>query len=358
MPYSLNKKLVNLKPYDPIQGNYKIRLDANESFFNVNEILSEKVLTEIAKINLNRYPDPYAEELVKAFSDFYEIERDLITAGNGSDEIISIITSCFLEKGDTILTLSNDFSMYAFYGNLYELNVKCLEKNTDLTVDVDKLIAYCNENSVKAVIFSNPCNPTSLGICREDVLKLIQNVSSLVIVDEAYMDFWGSDFCGEESVIKNTGDYDNLIVLKTCSKAIGLAAARIGFAVSSKKNTIALKAAKSPYNTDSISQIVGKVVLSEKKILQNMRNEIIFQRDELYKGIIKLSQQFEQIEVVYNTVTNFVFIKTSFADAIFNSLLKKSIAIRKMGNYLRITAGNKAENKELLKSLEEILNNF
>jgi histidinol-phosphate aminotransferase len=352
MPYKLNKKLSSLKPYDPIEGEYKIRLDANESFFNLNQVFSEKISREISKIDLNRYPDPYATDAVKAFADFYGIDSKYVTAGNGSDELISIITSCFLETGDKILTLSPDFSMYAFYGALYELQVETMQKEDDLSINVDKVIDFCQENKIKALIFSNPCNPTSLGIKREEVLRLVSSVSALVILDEAYMDFW------TESILDKAGEFDNLIILKTCSKAIGLASIRMGFAVAGETISKALKAAKSPYNTDAVSQAICKCVLGEKDFLKNQFSEIIKNRDELYLSILKLSSKYQIIEKVYETKTNFVFLKTSKSAAIFSQLLENSISIRKIGEYLRITAGSKEENAEFLKVFEQILKNL
>ena len=244
--YELNDKLKKIEAYDPIEGNYKIRLDANESYFNINDTLGDKISNAIRKLNLNRYPDPMATTAVKAFSELYNVPQNFVTAGNGSDELISIICGCFLEKKDKILTLSPDFSMYAFYSELYELKVETLQKDSSLKVNIANVIEYCNNNDIKAVIFSNPCNPTSLGINREDVIKLIKSVFCLVIVDEAYMDFW------DQSILDEVGNFDNLIILKTCSKAIGLAAIRLGFAVACEKLTIALRAVKSPYNTDTI----------------------------------------------------------------------------------------------------------
>ncbi len=347
--YTLNKKLADLKPYDPIEGYYKIRLDANESFININDVLSEKISKEISKISLNRYPDPYALDVIDAYADLYNIPAKYITAGNGSDELISIITSCFLETDDKILTLTPDFSMYSFYSTLFELKVEVLAKEPDLSINIDKVIDYCNNNHIKALIFSNPCNPTSIGVCRKDIIKLVSSVSSLIILDEAYMDFWS------ESILDRVGDFDNLIILKTCSKAIGLAGVRLGFAIACETITNALTAAKSPYNTDSISQTIGRCVFSEKTLLKENLTKIIDSRNELYAKVLNMTKKYSILEKVYDTKTNFVFIKTREASTIFNALLENSIATRNMGNYIRINAGNKQENAELLEKLEEVL---
>lgn len=349
MSYKLTEKLENLKPYDPIQGNYDIRLDANESFFNLPENIRAEIAREITKLKFNRYPDPYAKNAVKAFSDFYGLQEKNVTAGNGSDELISVITSCFLKSGDNVVTLSPDFSMYAFYGSLYELNNYIYDKASDFTVDIDDLIKYCNTNKADMLIFSNPCNPTSLGLTRKEVIKLLDNVSCLVVLDEAYMDFW------DESLLDKITDYDNLIILKTCSKALGLAGIRFGFAVAGDTITNALKAAKSPYNTDMISQKIVEVVLKHKRELKENLSQIILNNKELLKGINALDKKYKCFEKVYDSKTNFVFIKTDKCDYIFEKLLENSIAIRKFKGFLRISTGSKTENEKVLEVLEKII---
>lgn len=353
MAYSLNNKLRNLKPYDPIEGEYKIRLDANESYININDKLADVFSKEISKLNLNRYPDPYATKAVEAFADFYNIDKKYVTAGNGSDELISIITSCFLESGDKVVTLTPDFSMYSFYGSLYELKVLNYEKNKDtLEFDVDDLINFCNSNNAKMLIFSNPCNPTSLGITRDNVIKLICNLSCLVVVDEAYMDFW------DQSILSEIEKYDNVIVLKTCSKAIGLAGIRFGFAVAGEKITTALKAAKSPYNTDLVSQKLVEVTFKNKDILLSNIKEITENTQAFYDAFVNLKEKFNSISCVYRTRTNFIFIKTQYAKEIFSELLKNSIAVRCFDGYLRINVGNNEENSTFLKVFEDIISKF
>lgn len=349
--YQLNKKLKDLVPYDPIQGNFKIRLDANESCFDLGDKLKEKLCGEISKLSFNRYPDPMAKNAVKAFAEFYEIDSSLVTAGNGSDELISIISSTFLETGDKVVTLSNDFSMYAFYGSIYETQPLVFQKNDDLTVDVEKLIAFCNDNNARMLIFSNPCNPTSLGLDRQAVERLISGVndSCLVVLDEAYMDFWN------QSMLDRISDFKNVIILKTCSKAIGLAGIRMGFAVADKTVTNALRAVKSPYNTDIISQKTAEVVFKEGELLRERTAQMIQGRKELYNAFCTLCEKSDKLERVYESATNFVFIKTDYCDEIFNALLEKSIAVRKFKGYLRISTGTKEENAQLLKALEEIL---
>lgn len=349
--YRLNAKLENLVPYDPIQGEYKIRLDANESFFNPNTVMGKTIAREISALPMNRYPDPYAEKTVAAFAAFYGVAPENVTAGNGSDELISILLSTFLEKGDHVVTLSEDFSMYAFYGRIYEAQPLVFQKNADLTVDVDALADFCNKNHARMLIFSNPCNPTSLGIDRAGIRWLLEKLDDacLLVLDEAYMDFWTESLLDEFSQLQ----YSNLVILKTCSKAVGMAAIRLGFAVAGKRITTALRAVKSPYNADMIAQKIGEIAFSHPDLLRQKTVEIIASRARLYAAISALNENTRLFDRVYESVTNFVFVKTQRYQEIFDFLLQNSVAIRKFNGYLRITAGTEEENTEVLRLLAE-----
>jgi len=338
----LSKKLKNLAPYAPYEpnvGEYRIRLDANESCFNIDGDLKSRLAEEFLRLDYNVYPDPYAVAATEAFAGFYDFNPKYAVAGNGSDEIIGNIINLFTDG--KICILSDDFSMYKIYAQLFGKDVKVFQKNADLTVDTEKLSVFCQD--VSLLIFSNPCNPTSLGIEREQIRKLILSLpDTLIVLDEAYMDFWG------ESLLPEIDEYPNLIILKTCSK-IGMAAIRFGFAISSNSEfTRALRAVKAPYNTNSISQKTAEVLFSEKKYLRSRISEIIKYTRNLCEELSKI------FETVYDTKTNFVFIKTQKAEEVYKKLLERSIALRCFGEYLRITTGTPAVNAVLLKELRNI----
>ena len=349
MSYSLNEKIKDLKPYDPIQGEYQIRLDANESFLSVpNEIL-EQFHTSVNQIAFNRYPDPYANETITAFGRHYGVKSNLVTAGNGSDELIQVIMSAFLMKGDRVLTLSHDFSMYHFYTSIVE--AECIEvpKNEDLTINVDKVIETANEQQVRMIIFSNPCNPTSLGLCKDEVRRLIRSVNALVILDEAYMDFW------DQSLLQEAESYDNLIILRTCSKAFGMAAVRLGFAIANQTLTNAIRAVKSPYNVNTVTQAFGAAVLNQKEITDKAIITLLYAKKELFDAMKQLEQQFPNSLYLYHSCTNFVFVRTPYAKELYDYLLDNSVAIRYMGDYLRITAASPQENETVVRLCTQFL---
>ena len=346
--YQLNSKIRDLKPYEPLEGGYHIRLDANESFLSLAPELEAKMIDACACTLFHRYPDPMARQVCQAFADYYKISPESVTAGNGSDELISVLMTAFLAKGDTVLTLSPDFSMYRFYASLAEVNCLELVKKSDLTIDVDELISVAVQSKAKMLLFSNPCNPTSLGLTREQVRRLIRSIDSLVVLDEAYMDFW------DQSLIREVAEYDNLIVLRTCSKALGMAALRLGFAISNPTLTNAIKAGKSPYNVNSMTQNMGTAVLSEHKKIDEAVKKIVESRVVLSQKLEKLLEKYPGRFFLYPSCTNFVFLHLSDARQVYEQLLSCGIAVRLMGDYLRITAGTMAENTELISALQHI----
>lgn len=347
MPYILNEKLAGLSPYEVDTAVYPVRLDANESFLDLPDELRQAAGEAVSALTFNRYPDPKAEALCRAFAAFYGIGAENVVAGNGSDELLYILATCFTMAGDTILTAAPDFSMYRFYGYLAECRSIVYNK-TDLEMNPDALIEACRRSGAKLLIFSNPCNPTGRGLGREAVRRIIEGVDALVVLDEAYMDFW------DQSLLEEAGRYDNLIVLKTMSKAVGAAALRLGFAVTTPTLANALRAAKSPYNVNSLSAAVGEVLYSHPDYLAACRAKIVASRDALYRGLLPLCQSAGWR--MADSFTNFFYIETAEAEEVFAFLKKAGILVRCFDGALRITTGNEAENAALLSGLRAYLN--
>lgn len=345
--FELPEKVRNLTPYEPIAGSYSIRLDANESFIEFPEEIKAEMSSALYNTALNRYPDSEAKKVIKGFADYFKISPSLVTAGNGSDELISVIMTSFLDKGDKFITLEPDFSMYRFYGSLAGGESVAYKKDSELKTDIDKVIALSKAENARLIIFSNPCNPTGGIVTRRDVCKLLESTDALVVADEAYM-----DFAEDESVISLTEKYDNLIVLKTCSKALGAAALRLGFAASNQRLTTVLKSVKSPYNVNSVSQALGEVIFSHPDFIDDCRKKAVQSKKELFS---MLSEKAGGKVKIFESHTNFVFLKAENAKEVFEKLKSRGIIIRNMGDFLRITAGTAEENRAVVNELAEIL---
>lgn len=352
MSYQLNRKVSDLVPYEPISGDYRIRLDANESFLAISKEMKADLLARIAAAHLNRYPDPAASGVCAKAGAFFNVRPECITVGNGSDELLMLIIQCLMSRGEKLVVAEPDFSMYRFYGYLGEVECVAFQKDAQYHIDVDALVALIRAEGARAVIFSNPCNPTSAGLPREDVLRLVEGVPEcLVVVDEAYMEFW------DQSVLDCVEKYDNLMVLKTCSKALRMAGIRCGLAIANPTITNALRAAKSPYNVNSMTQAAAEVLFEYPDELAAATQAVIKSRDELYAAVKALAEKYPEKLSLQPTRTNFLYVHLPEGEAkrLFEAMKAQGVIVRCMRDHLRITCGTAQENAEVVRLLEELL---
>ena len=352
MAYTLCEKIRNLEPYQPGEGDYSVRLDANESFVELSAQTKEGIFRRISEDHLNRYPDPLAREACALFARYYGVSPEYVTAGNGSDELLSIITQSFLMRGETMTVLTEDFSMYGFYGALAETVVDVVEKRADSTIDVDRLIERVNSTGSRLLLFSNPCNPTGLGISAQEALRIVRSCPDcLVVVDEAYMDFW------DQSVLGHVCEYDNMMVLKTCSKALRTAGIRCGFAVAGRSITNALRAVKSPYNVNKLTQAATAEIFSHPEEIDAAVRMVMESRESLKAQLTALCEEKSGAFEMNDPAANFFVLRFAGnrAAEVFEQLKERGILVRSFGTKLRITVGSPEENGRLIAALKEII---
>lgn len=344
------RKLKGLEPYIVDTGKYAARLDANESFISIPQDIRAKMRFAIDGFDFNRYPDPDAVLLKRAFCDYYNIKEENVGVGNGSDEVISLIMNCFLDAGSGVMTFSPDFSMYAFYATLAGMKSVVCPKRADFSVDFELAEKTIRENGVKLVIFSNPCNPTGRIEKKADIEALAKACQdTIIIVDEAYMDF--ASVKETESFLKDTEKYENIIVLKTLSKALGAASLRLGFIVGDGNVAKMFSAVKSPYNVNGVSQALGTVLLKEKAYLDECTARLVKSTQKLRDEIIG-----EGLAAPHETYTNFVFYTDEKAQQKYEFLKANGVLIRKFGidgGALRITSGKDEENAMVIENLKK-----
>jgi histidinol-phosphate aminotransferase len=343
----LKKELRALKPYVVDRAKYRIRLDANESFIKLDEYLIEEMKDQISSALFNRYPDADSEAVCSLYAKYAGVAPRSIMAGNGSDELIQIMVNTFVEKGEKVVVLSPDFSMYSFYTEVCGGIPVEIESDEEFDINIDYLIKEVVRISPKMVILSNPNNPTGAIIEREKLIKFIEASNCLVVIDEAYFEFYG------ETLVDKIHTYDNLIILRTCSKAAGMAAIRLGFLITNQELLSELKSVKPPFNVNSISQSFGEVILRNRDIIKVNSDKIIQQREILIKELSK----FKELKL-FKAKANFILIKVEEAEALNKKLLENGIKIRSFGggkltNCMRITVGSNSENRGLLEVIED-----
>ncbi len=351
----ISNKINKMEEYNPCSAKYQVRLDANESPFGLSDEILSEFEEAVKSISYNRYPDPRASELVEKFAAVYNVKSENVVAGNGSDELISLICTGFLEPGDKLITLTPDFSMYQFYAELVGAEVINFYKTHDFQFDFGRLIDAVMKKKAKAVIFSNPCNPTSAICSREDIITLVKACSEsscLVIADEAYMEFCDTD----ESVMSLVDQYDNLIVLKTLSKAFGLAGLRVGFMISNPDIVLAVRKFKSPYNLNALSQKLAGIVLDHYDEIKNNIQMLKTGTQALYEAIKGLEEvgNFTILKPYANFIT-LAFDDKEAAAFVSEKLHEYGIAVRFTSGLLRINCGKEEENKKFIDSFTEIV---
>lgn len=348
MNYKLHDTLKQLQPYEVATDVFRIRLDANESFLDPGVLLKDKILAAVASVPLNRYPDDNCTLLRTRIGERYGVSSDQVVAGNGSDELISLLIGSFLQPDEVLLIPEPDFSMYGIFASTFGRKVELLKKDADLRFTAEDAIRRLKETGARAFLFSNPFSPSSTVLTRETVTQIAESTDALVIVDEAYMDF------SDQTMLCNRKNPDNLVILRTCSKAMGCAAIRLGFAVASKTIADTMNALRPPYNLNAITQAIGCMILSEELYLKDALAQMLASRDQLQSSLNALTDG-HILHRTYPSDTNYLYVESEWADSIYQRLKERSILVRNFGCALRITAGSPEENEELIEQLTKIL---
>lgn len=330
--------LKSLIPYSSARhefsGEAQIFLDANENPF---------------ENGYNRYPDPLQSKLKAVISSIRQVDSQKIFVGNGSDEAIDLLIRLFCEPGrDHILTLTPTYGMYKVCATINNIAVIEIPLGENFSLPVEEILKRTNEKT--GIIFiCSPNNPTGNAFSREEILRVVDQSGTLVVVDEAYV-----DFSGEKSMIQDL-ERPNLIVLQTLSKAFGLAGLRLGMAFSNTPNISLLNQIKPPYNISSAAQEKAISRLENLELLKIV-SEIKTEREWLQ---MKLSD-LKIVDKVHPSDANFLLTEFKDAQTVFQFLKSKGIIVRDRSketgcaNCLRITIGTPAENQFLIQTLKEI----
>lgn len=304
-----------------------MKLDANENAF-------DRILLGTF---LNRYPDPDARALKEAYADFAKVSPDALVCGNGSDELIDLLFAVY-GSGETIVTMAPDFSMYPVYAKKYKATLKRTED-----FSAQALLNLANASHAKLIVFSNPNNPTGRVMALSEIESLLNGFAGTVVIDEAYVEFYGI------SCAPLVARYPRLVVTRTCSKALGLAGLRVGFAICSEESKRALEAIRSPYNVSALSQLLATQVLkAPEKSLKEIES-IQSARTFLYQG---LSAYFSERDLVAGG-GNYLYIRSEESASLNDAFNKKGIQVRAFKGALRITVGRMEEVLAVLGAVKE-----
>lgn len=343
------------KPIEEVQREFGlqevVKLASNENPFGC----SPKVTAYLQKnaVNYAIYPDGYAQNLRSAVANHVGVKETQLLFGNGSDDIIAILTRALLYPGVNTVMADPSFSQYVHNAEIEGAEVRkipCIEGAHDLNA-----MAAAIDEHTSIVWVCSPNNPTGVVIADTDLREFLAQVPSdvLVVLDEAYIEYVTHP--GHKETLPLIDEYPNVLLMRTFSKAYGLAAFRVGYAIGQPEVIAKLDPVRAPFNNTILSQAVAAIALSDQDFLKSCcaANEIGKKQyvDFCEKHNLKY----------YPSDTNFIFFNTNAdSDVVFQELMKRGFIIRS-GNalgapgFIRVTIGTEAQNAALLAHLEEVL---
>ncbi|HEY4513636.1 MAG TPA: histidinol-phosphate transaminase [Candidatus Paceibacterota bacterium] len=341
----IRKNLKNFQAYSSARSLYQkgVFMDANEN--SLGSVISTEYYPE-----LNRYPDPLSMDLRKALGQFLDVSEKNIFVGSGSDEIIDLLIRLFVEQDEEIIVLEPTYGMYKVAAEIVGVNVRSLLLKPDFQIDIPNLLSQINSKT-KIIFLCSPNNPTGTLVNLEDVETICNNFRGIVVVDEAYI-----EFASKSSLVKKIPDKENLVILRTFSKAWGLAGIRVGYAVAQEVAIEYLNKIKLPYNLNRISSGLAIEVLKNYQKMLDFRKIILRERKKLADKLNNLGFK------VFPSEANFLLVNYPNASDIAKKLVVDyGIIIRDFNSKpllkdcVRISVGTPEQNDLLIKSLTKIL---
>ena len=309
-------------------------MDANENPFNAP---------------LNRYPDPGQVELKKKISAIRGQPLENIFLGNGSDEGIDLLFRVLCDPGrDNVVTVEPTYGMYGVCAQINGVERRSVLLNRDFSLDADAVIEAVDERT-KIIFLCSPNNPTSNSLDRDAMIRIIDGVNCMVVIDEAYIDF--STGPGLLSLLQQKG---NLVVLQTLSKAWGLAGIRLGILFAHPALVGYLSSVKYPYNINTLTIREALKGLNDPEQRQEWVSRIIEERGRIARAMAMLPY----VHVVYPSDANFLLVKVDDPSMVYRFLMSRGIIVRDRSSAplcegcIRITVGTKKENSQLMEALK------
>jgi histidinol-phosphate aminotransferase len=330
----------------------RLKMDANENEWGFPADLLSLTAKDIEGLSFHRYPDSDSAKLREKLAGYTGVPAANLMVGNGSDELIHYVVKTFVGAGDRVVLPLPAFSMYSFFLSLAGGVVIPVNPDEDLYIDVDRVIAASVKEEAKVVFLCSPNNPVGSVIPLEDIKRVIENCPGIVVVDEAYYEFYG------KTVIDWIDRYPNLVVIRTLSKAAGIAGLRVGYLAAGDDIMQYLCRVKIPFNVNAFSQYAAGKVLDNRGRIDTWLDTFKEVRED-FIGKLNLIEGI----TVFPSQTNFVLIRMEKAQSVWDSLFEKGILTRKfpgefLKDYIRVTVCPPGQNdifiEELKKSLEEV----
>lgn len=328
----VRKNIKSLAPYSTARDEYKgalgVFLDANENPFDNG---------------FNRYPDPRQAKLKARIAPMKSVAVEQMFIGNGSDEAIDLCFRIFCEpRIDNVVTIAPTYGMYRVAADINDVQVREVQLGADFELPADDLLAACDDNT-KLMFICSPNNPSGNIFSIKQMRYMLDNFKGVLVVDEAYI-----DFAVQPSLTTLLGEYKNLIVLQTLSKAYGLAGLRLGLAFADSAIMALFAKVKYPYNINQAGMLRAFRLLE-----RDVESEIELIVEERYR-VAEALQRMPCVEKVFPSDANFLLVRVKNARALYDALIAREVIVRDRSKVkgcsecLRITIGAPSENDRML----------
>ena len=343
-------QLAGLEPYDPKYLPAEAFLSANENPCDVEAALRAEIVREIRRTALNRYPDPLANDLRDLIAEANGLDRDQVLVGNGGDELLFDLALAWGGPGRTFLNLPPTFSVYANNAQLTNTHIVEVARRADFSLDEEAVLARVAAGDIDYVIVTSPNNPTGERAPEDFVLRLLDATDALVVVDEAYFEF------SRRTLRPYLESHENLLILRTFSKAFSLAGVRVGYVLGHAHVIRELVKVRQPYSVDALSQAAARVVFANRATFEPGIAAIIEERDRLMRGLLTLPGV-----TPFPSDANYILFRMEGADAAWAFLYERGILVRDFSHApllegcLRVTVGTPEQNDGFLAALRDFI---
>ncbi|HET6850849.1 MAG TPA: histidinol-phosphate transaminase [Pyrinomonadaceae bacterium] len=348
---SIKPSVRAVRAYTLAPHRASLKLNQNENPWDAPPHIKDEVLRRFAARKWSQYPDFVPANLNEHLAAFAGWRADGVIAGNGSNELIQALLMVTMEPGKTLLLSEPTFTLYRQVATVLGGKVETVLLTSELSYDSEALLRFIEERQPDVTIICSPNNPTGC-VTDDDALRaLLESSRGLVVIDEAYHEFAG------HSVVPLLKEHENLIVLRTFSKAMAVAALRIGYLLASPELVREIGKAVLPYNVNVFSQIAAEVAMENyDQELRPLVSEIVSERDRLFAELSKI----DRLRPV-PSLANFILVKSAVEPKqIFSELLARDILVRDVSSYpmlseyFRFSVGTPAQNDYVLKAIREV----
>lgn len=332
--------------------NPPVKLNQNESPYDLPEEIKTEVLERIREIPFNRYPDEQPGRLVRAYAQHISYTPEGILAGNGSNELTYTLGLALIGKGTPVVLPRPMFSLYEKVVRLHDGKLIEIPPREDLSFDAEAILEAVAGHDPALTVLTSPNNPTGMAMPLGQIEPIVAQASGFVVVDEAYV-----EFTEERSAFDLIERHPNLILLRTLSKACGLAGLRIGFLLAHPAVVSELLKARLPFMVDRLAETAAIALLERPEVIAERTAMLKAGRKTLEEGL----RQLGSVDILPSQ-SNFLLFRTPVEPAaLMGRLAESGVLVRNMGGYpelegfLRVNAGTESENKAFLVALKNAL---